>query len=189
MTPACRQPRPTVPALRPRHSQRPYAQGASALRQHHAGQSDRSGDPDRPQRRRPGRTHDARQAASGTGMPLGHGDFVAGAALWIAACKRALTINAIAYSSVASNQIERNVGLLSGANVAGETTSASGVRRPAHCSDRLCSAELNHLARHDPITRSDASNAAFVLWSSSSEMAPGGQSTTTVTRYAIFKED
>lgn len=48
-------------------------------------------------------------------MPLGHGDFVAGAALWIAACKRALTINAIAYSSVASNQIERNVGFLSGA--------------------------------------------------------------------------
>ncbi|MER9580102.1 hypothetical protein NKI78_31715, partial [Mesorhizobium sp. M0400] len=73
-----------------------------------------------------------------------------------------------------------------GANVAGEIESSSA---PA----ALLIAPTDRFRRAKPLgaTRSnywpDASNAVFVLWSSSSEMAPGGQSTTTVTRYAIFK--
>lgn len=45
-----------------------------------------------------------------------------------------------------ASQIERKVEFPSGANVAGRTYIRIYARRSAHCSDRLCSAELYHLA-------------------------------------------
>ncbi|SDI13180.1 Transposase [Mesorhizobium muleiense] len=80
-SPARRQPCPALAALRPCHRQHPHAQGPSALCQYDTGQPDRPGGPDRPQRRHPGRAHDARPATSGTGIPRGHGHPVAVAAL------------------------------------------------------------------------------------------------------------